>query len=208
MRKTLLVAMTLMAPLFLKAQEKEKQHEAGVTFSSLNSFGLTYRSGHVGALWRFNTLLATGNNSSTEQNDSTTIDRAGIGIKLSVGREWRKTISNKVQVRYGADLQAGFSNYTQETDHGSNVPFHTERIDKAKEIGFNLVLGVNYWFTDQLFVGAEILPAFIYSDREYTSDNVSYSGPDPEKNTFTSHEEGFSYGLSSNTALLSVGVKF
>ena len=79
MKKPFIILLFLSMPCLLLAQEKVKQKENGLTFSNLDNFGLTFRTGTDKSLWRFNTLFLSGN-SNERTADSSLYKRTDTGI--------------------------------------------------------------------------------------------------------------------------------
>ena len=97
--KTILITLLAISSVFAFGQDsinKKKRHEVGITLSDLNSFGLTYRLGKDKALWRFNTVFGEFQKLSS---DSYSYLYGG-----SIGREWRKNLTENLLFRYGSDI--------------------------------------------------------------------------------------------------------
>ncbi len=202
MRKSLLILLCLSMSYFLMAQETVKQKEIGLVFNSLNSFGLSFKTGTNKSLWRFNTLIISGN-SMDNTSDSTTSRQSNTGFSVKVGREYRKNIVNNLELRFGADLSF---RYTQ-----SKFNFDDKTVDNQDRLneittyspGINLVFGFNYVINEKILLGAELLPGFNY-----------VTGTSVEKYYYNNDEEikqdisGYNYGLSNTSALLSVAYRF
>jgi len=183
------------------AQEKTKQREVGITFSSFSRFGLIYKTGTNKALWRYNTLLISGSNYKQSEDS---LDRTGnnSGFKLSFGREYRKIVAENLELRYGLDVSFSYYYSGSKTDDYS-VDNHDRRYNSdSYEPGVNLVFGLNYVISKNLVVGAEILPSLSYN---FGSDSHKYYYNDKEiKSSF----HAFEYGLSNTSALLSIAYRF
>ena len=188
---------------FLMAQAPVKQKEVGLVFSSLNNFGLTYKTGTDKSLWRFNTLLLSGRNIEYVA-DSSENTQNSMGFEVKVGKEYRKILAENFELRYGADLSFNYS-YSKYVDATTSVNgFERLREETTYRPGVNLVLGLNYLISDKLVIGAEILPYFTYS-----------TGTSKEKNTYSNSDEeiikdisGFNYGLSTSSVMLSLVYRF
>lgn len=202
MRKSLFILLSLSMSYFLMAQETVKQKEIGLVFSSLNSFGLSFKTGTNKSLWRFNTLLISGNNMDNT-SDSSTSKQSNTGFSVKVGREYRKNIVDNLELRFGADLSFRYTQ-TKSNFDDKTVDDH----DRLNEIttyspGINLVFGFNYVINEKILLGAELLPSFNYVTG--TSVEKSYYNNDEE----TKHDiSGFNYGLSNTSVLLSVAYRF
>jgi hypothetical protein len=201
MKKLLLIFITLSMSVLVMAQEKHKQKEAGLVFSNLNNFGLTYKTGTNKSLWRFNTLIITGDNID-ETADSVVNKQNQMGFGIKFGKEFRKIIVTNFELRYGADLSFTYNHTSREYDNTA-VNYNNYSYERTTyEPGINLVLGFNYVFHDYFVIAAELLPHFTY--RTGTSkENRSYYDVEIENDI-----SGFSYGISNTSALLSLTYRF
>lgn len=108
MYKSLLFGLMLCFTTPLFAQEKPLRRELGLTFTGINSFGLTYRQGGDESLWRFRAFSALGN-TNNETADSSNRLSQNFDFFLGAGREYRAPLTGNFQLRYGADLVAGIN---------------------------------------------------------------------------------------------------
>jgi len=201
MKKMVMVLVCLSASYYLMAQETVKQKEIGLVFSNLDNFGLTYKTGTNKSLWRFNTLLITGNNVDNT-TDSLVNKQSNFGFGVKIGKEFRKDLVDKLELRFGADLSFSFNqskyDYDDKTINGHDRK--DERITYRP--GINLVLGLNYEFNDHFVLGAELLPSFSYTTGSSTESN--YYNDDEVKTDIS----GFNYGISNTSVLLSLAYRF
>lgn len=196
MKRVILMAFGLCLALQMNAQETPKKQEVGIVFSDLNNFGLTYRVGNAQALWRFNTLLINGrvNNS---YGDSTDIINTRFGTSLSVGREYRKPITEKLTFRYGLDLFTALNTQHQKVDDKTVNDQDQNNRSTAFRPGINAVIGVNYALGDGLLLGVEILPFVSYDI------NINES-----INSFQTSAGALNYGLTNTSTQLSLVYQF
>jgi hypothetical protein len=199
MRKLVTVLLCLSVVYSLTAQESTKQREVGLVFSNLDNFGLTYKIGTNKSMWRFNTILLSGgkNTYKIEGSDKDQTEK-NFGFGIKVGKEFRKKLKQKIELRFGADLLFNYSN--------------TEKMEETKkfyESGVNLVFGLNYLISDNLVIGAEILPYMTYKKSEIDIEKQYYIG---NYDTITERQKDdiseFNYGLSSSSVLLSLTYRF
>jgi hypothetical protein len=198
MKKVCLMALSLIATLQLSAQEKPRTQEAGIVFSNLNNFGLTYRIGSEQALWRFNALMVNGRNFNL-YGDSTDYFNSQFATSLSVGREYRRPITEKLSFRYGVDLSASFRTQRQERD---DKTVNNNDLTNSQSIispGINAVLGFNYSISEELLLGVEMLPYVAYDIL------IAESSGNTAQNTSRGE---FSYGLSNTSVQLSLVYQF
>jgi hypothetical protein len=187
----------------LFSQESIKQKEIGITFYNLNSFGLTYKSGTNTSLWRFNTIFATGNNQKYT-SDSVTTKQNSFGVGLRAGKEFRKLITPKFELRYGADLSFSVNQSKSKNVSLTSYKYETSQNITTYNPGLNLVFGFNYLLGDQLALGIELMPGISYSTGKYTQTAKTPSHFKTDKQDISN----FSYGLNNQFAMLSLSYKF
>jgi hypothetical protein len=203
MRKLLLFSIGIAMSISIMAQEETKQKEVGLVFNSLNSFGLSYKTGSNTSLWRFNTLLISGNN--TDYNaDSLDRNQSNFGFSISFGKEYRKPLVENLELRYGADLSFRYNKNSNIENDISIMNYDSEFERTTYSPGVKLVFGLNYVFKNKLIIGAEILPYFSYTIGTETED-PRYDNQDVETKTDIS---GFSFGLSNQSVLVSLAYRF
>ena len=201
MKTSLLIFVALTMSVFVTAQEKVKQREVGLVLSSLNNFGLTFKTGSSKSLWRFHSLLVSGGNWD-ETSDSLDRKESMMGINVQFGNEYRKVLVENLEFRVGADLSFRFSKF--KTDYNDKTITNYDRVSERKiyEPGINLVLGLNYVVKNKLVIGAEFLPSVTYR-----------TGKSKEKFYYNNYESegdisGFSYGLNNNFVFVSLSYRF
>ena len=101
----------VLSPTDQITQETQKQKEVGIVFRNLDNFGLTFKSGTNKSLWRFSTLLVQGSNFE-ETTDSVENKQSSRGFGVGFGREYRESISDKIELRFGAELLPNFGYIT------------------------------------------------------------------------------------------------
>jgi hypothetical protein len=196
LKRLFIILLCLSTSHFLVAQETVKRKEIGLAFSSFDSFGLTFRTGTDKSLWRFNTLFISGGKIDQIRDSSANKSTHG-GFHIQIGKEYRKAIVEDLQLRLGVDISFSYSKAKSYSD----VSSYNRSTEQTTYIpGINLVFGLNYFLNDKFMIGAELLPNFSYT-----------TGTSVEKNslaTFKSDMSGFSYGISNNSALLSLAYRF
>ncbi len=203
MKKLLLILLCVSVSGVLGAQEIKKQREIGLVFSDLNSFGLTYKTGTEKSLWRFNTLFFSGY-SREDSADSLVNKYNGNNFSVKIGKEYRKGISDKLELRYGADLSFAYA-YSK-TDNDDKTINNNDLLYETRtyQPGLNLVFGLNYIFGDNFKIGAELLPGFSYLTGSSVQTRGSGNNNDESENDIS----GFYYGLSNTSALISFTYRF
>lgn len=197
MRKVLLILLGIIISVALHAQEKTKQQELGLAFNSINNFGITYKIGHKKALWRFNTLMIAGN-TRHESVDSISQDQLNTGFGITMGREYRHELLSNFEIRYGADLSFRY-NYSRLESEGLGY----ERLESRSVYnpGVNIVFGFNYVVAEHLVIGAELLPSFSW-------EKATVKRTLPDQPDYEHQYSGYHFGLSNNSALLSIAYRF
>jgi len=203
MKKSSLILALLSISFFLMAQEPVKQKEIGLVFSNLDNFGLTFKTGTDKSLWRFNTLLISGiNEVRTSDSLVDNYNRLGFGIEL--GKEYRKEIGEKLELRFGADVSFTYSQSKSDSDDKSvdNDDWLDE--ETTYRPGVNLVFGLNYVINKNFVIGAELLPYFSYTFGTTVREHYYLNDGNEVKRDIS----GFSYGLSNSSVLLSLAYRF
>lgn len=199
MKKSLLIVFALFIGISSFAQETKKQKEVAIAFGSLNSFGLTYKFGKTNSLWRINTLMVSGNNYD-ESSDSLERNNSSFGFNLRFGKEFRKSITDKLELRYGADLFLGTDQTSNGVDDKSAFGYTNEQKTESISPGISLVFGFNYLISENLLLGAEMMPGI-----SYTMGTITRTQNDIEtKSDMTS----LNYGLSNSPVLLTLAYRF
>ncbi|KXX67174.1 hypothetical protein [Flammeovirga sp. SJP92] len=188
MKNLVIIILVVMSSTTLFAQEKQK--EVGAVFNDFNSFGITYRTGNSNGMWRFTSLAAFGS-SNDMKADSVSRDGSSLSVSLAIGREFRKSIGNQLEFRYGLDVRYAYNSnefksqgYYYDWNYDNNgqltsptiIESRSENIEVTNSVGIQLVLGVNYVVKEKLVFGLEINPAFMFTsgektDKTYSSDN-------------------------------------
>ena len=202
MKKALFLVMCVFMSYFTMAQENVKQKEVGVVFSSLNQFGLTYKTGNDKSMWRFNTLFLSGSKMDyTGDNYENSQSTTGFGVKI--GKEYRVKTAERLEFRYGADLSFNYS-YNKYFEENKAQGYGRMREETRYSPGVNLVLGLNYLISENLILGAEALPYFTYT---FGTSNEQETFPIISGN-IERDISGFNYGLSTSSVLLSLVYRF
>ena len=188
-----------------ESKEKVRVKEAGITFSSLNNFGLTYRIGNQNAVWRFNSFYLSGGGNFYDDNSY-----HAIGFSLNAGREYRKSINDQFQFRYGADASFGYNvNTADEVSPYVTYPspqYYNE--GRSLSGGLNLVLGLNYILKNNLVIGAEVLPYINYTERKSEGTYVIYNGQNYVNEDYTDINTSYSFGIINQSVILSVTYRY
>ncbi|MEI6898731.1 MAG: hypothetical protein WCL00_02540, partial [Bacteroidota bacterium] len=130
-----------------------KMHELGLTFSSLNSFGLNYKTGSEKKLLRLSALFLNASTDWGKGKDPIT----GAGVDLRIGFERRIAIVKNLDLKVGSDFGIAF-NYNRE---GGDYPTTVWQVSPV--VAF--VFGACYYIGDKFVLSAEVNPSLSYGYR-------------------------------------------
>ena len=201
MTKIAITFLAIIISISVNAQDSLRIKEVGISFASLNEFGLIYRTGNSKSVWRLNSLFIGGGQSqeiadSLERSDNFT------GLSVEIGKEYRKEIAKDFTLRYGLDLGFRYNKSIRKRMDLANPGRDREDTNFSYGMYINIVLGFNYKFNESLLIGAEILPSINYS-----------KGSSIEYNPFSGNYDefdrsSFTYGFSNNSARLTLAYRF
>ena len=196
MKKTIFVILFISLAILLNGQDTNKVKEVGITFTSLNNFGLTYRFGKEPSLWRINTIFISGNKYA-ETRDSVENYHSSNGYAIKIGHEFRKELKKDFWLRYGIDISFRYDKSKREYKHLNEVDpdYWYENIKYVP--GINLIVGLNYIVNDNVLIGAELLPNINWTFEDFNTDNPNQTS---SKLTYTQ----INYGISNSSILLSI----
>jgi len=201
MNRYLLIFLLLGITMPGMAQLKNAQQEIGLSFSNLDNFGITYKTGTKASMWRVNTVIISGNNYK-EESSNDDVSQSSLGFNLQLGKEFRKEIAENLELRYGADIAFGI-NYSKSTrEYDSNPENNRTNERTIYRPGFNFVLGLNYVINSKIVIGAELLPHFTFNMGKTTT------SLDNGNEETTEEISGFSYGISNNSAQITISYRF
>ena len=183
------------------AQESGKIHEIGLTTSDMRNFGITYRMGNTQSVWRFNTVFLNGSHSKSNEDTINEVN-GSFGLGLHAGKEYRKLIIEKFELRYGMDLSFRYGKNKTVREYSSNQSQNINEYTVNYSPGVNLVLGLNYVFAKNFLAGIELLPYFNYTISK--SKDYIYGLEEYE----ITKRHGFSYGISNQSVMLSLSYRF
>jgi len=210
MRKIIVFVLGLTLSGIAAAQEKktnsetssDRQKELGITFSDLDSYGLTYRFGKSDRLWRLSSGIGRLNVGSQDLGASNeTADNLDLLVRVAVGREYRKPIlAEALAFRYGIDLVCSYD-YSSREENDSSGQKIVDIESTTISGGFDFIIGVNYSFRNRFIIGAEITPNLTYSVGESSNYDVV------SETTTTNNRNNFYLDLN-NLATLSIVYAF
>ncbi len=124
----------------------QKSQELGVTFSSLNNFGIVYKK-QLKKETRY--LRLSGANFNLSIVD---VRNFSIGAGVAIGWENRKAINEKFNFIHGADVGMKF-NFNEVSDDFIGVI----------STSFGYILGVQYRLNDNFYINLETIPKIGFS---------------------------------------------
>jgi len=197
MKKIIITVLTFSIGLSVFAQTDSVRatKEIGLVFSSLNSFGLSFKIGNENTLFRVTALSLTGSSNSSSYNNynfngaSDTIPNSpasSLGVGLNFGIEKRKHISPKFYFYYGLVLVNSYteSKSTVTTPTPSSIGYFVNGVYNVQSAisnstvqnntwgissGLGVVLGVAYKLSHSFTIAAELIPSVSYSYSETKS---------------------------------------
>ena len=184
----------------LAQQEKPLRiHQVGINFSSLNSFGLHYKTGSEKTLLRLSLLsLNLGNNANWGRaEDSVDVKAQNYGAGFRIGFEKHVPIIKKFDFIWGLETGCSYFYERQKIEMPYNDRDHTSWNITSM---VNLILGATYTISDHFVFGAEITPGIHYT---YGKSKNVY----PESSVEQTNSS-FGFGFSNNFASLSLAYRF
>jgi hypothetical protein len=178
MKRTLLTVCVILM-LFLNVRgQTDIRKEVTLNAKGFNNYGLMYRTGNDNALWRFGGIALTASKNKDYAFFESTDQRSSEkGAQFSIGREFRKRLSQDFVFCYGADISLA---YTKRVE--SYFSSSTNYKVSIKEIrpGINGVIGVMYNVTDHFLIGAAMHPLAYYriekrDVHQYNNNTVDFS---------------------------------
>lgn len=199
---TLLI--TVISFSFSYGQEEAIVKEIGLTTSNLNNFGFTYRKGKENRVFRINAISTSLGEDERifETNVTNKTEYSDFGFRISIGKEWRSTVKEKLEMRYGLDLGYRYSTSKQEVlDDITQTQVITETINKYNSAGINMVIGFNFLLSDGFLLGGEILPGYSFYNTNSTVKTF-------EIETSSRDDSGSGFGFSTSGVRLSFLYRF
>jgi len=187
----------------LLAQQEKPLHyyQVGIQFSSLNSFGLNFKTGNEKTLFRLSLLtMNLGLNSNNMGSSDSVVNKAssyGAGIRL--GFEKHVPVLARFNFIWGLEAGCNFS-YQKQKRNTNTDDIVNENSGWGLSPLVNVILGVTYTIADHLVLGAEITPGIQYSYME--SKTTTYN------RTIEQTNSAFGFGFNNNSASLSVAYRF
>jgi hypothetical protein len=185
--------------IFAQQNPETKIHQVGINFSSLNQFGMHYKSGNEKTLLRMSLLsmnLASYSDWGRPE-DSLDNKQQNYGFGFRLGFEKHIPIVAKLDFIWGLEAGGNF-NYTKLKNE--QVNYNVERTSWTITPLVDVVLGVTYTFADHLVIGAEITPGVRYS--------FGKSKQTSSTQTVETTTSSVGFGFSNNSASLSLAYRF
>jgi hypothetical protein len=188
--------------LFAQQEKQLRYYQVGLNFSSLNSFGLHFKTGSEKTLLRASLLSLNLGLSSSQGRTQDSIDTKGssYGAAFRIGFEKRIPVNSKLNFIWGLECGSNYTVSKQKSDQ-SGVYSDYEINSWSVSPTVDLVLGANYIISEHLVFGAEILPYIRYSFGKSKSTHYSTQTTEQTNNTFD-------FGFNSNSASLSIAYRF
>ena len=187
--------------LFAQQEKPLHYYQLGLNFSSLNSFGVHFKTGSEKTLFRATLLSLNLVNGSTEGRPRDSIDSkiTSYGAGLRVGFERHVPVFARLNFIWG--IEAGF-NYTYQKQDQNLTGIYNDitRTSWTMAPMVDVVLGLTYTLSDHLVFGAELAPYVQYSFGKINS--KTYSA------TTESTAKSFNFGFTNGAANLTLAYRF
>jgi len=144
--------------------------------------GTTYRWGQKESLWsvgiKFNTLF--------EDNEGFgNTDNKNLNIGIYLGREWRKSLTERLTFRYGLGVGYEYGDYRTDIINLPNPDLTAYEYSESSVLATG-TLGIMYNISEKFFIGIEARPNLGFS---FQRDNLS-------SNNKTTHIRSIPIGLN------------
>lgn len=186
-------------------EDNSKIHEVGITFRGLDRFGFIYKVGKSSSLWRMEAFTLNGSSRETKdrENDSLESSIINYGGGLSFGREHRKSLTEKFELRYGLDVQYSYRYSTNKQNNTSQRTY--QKTTNFHNVGLEFIFGFNFVAKKQLVIGAEI-DLGVYYRFGYEKENDTFI--DGSSQESISDVSQYNFGLSNYPAQLTIAYRF
>ena len=191
--------------LFAQPETHPHVYQAGISFSSLNLFGLNFKTGNDKTLFRVSLLTANGGASSDQGRTQDSIDIKGISAGAGFRVGFEKHIPVYHSLNFISGVEAGDS-YTYNKQKQDMPGFYNdyESVNWKMTPMIDLVVGLTYTISDHLVLGIETAPSVQYSfGKVKTTSYGTGTGVETEKKT-----NNFNFGFYSSPATLTLAYRF
>ncbi|MFZ4521301.1 MAG: hypothetical protein ACOYNC_06320 [Bacteroidales bacterium] len=202
MKNISIIGTILLILLTISVYSQDAPHrysQAGINFTTLNSFGLHFKTGGEKTLLRLSMLtldLGAGGHWGKPE-DSLDIKDQSFGLGFRVGFEKQVRIVEKFDFIWGVEIGANFNYQKHKVESVSNS---YESYDWAITPLVDVIIGATYTIAGHLVLGAEITPGIRYSVGKTINKTNSQN--------LEQTNSVFNFGFDSNSASLSVAYRF
>jgi hypothetical protein len=171
------------------AQEGKKIFDLGIAFSSLNNFGINFKTGNEKTLLRVTALALNVNASQLkDKTDDTTLQTStDLGAGFRIGFERRIELVKNFHLLLGSD--AGIS-YTWENNENGSDEWTTSTREIRPALFF--VFGLTCKIGDHFIITGELAPSLYYDIQKIKSTQ--------EGSTTETSRSNIGFALSNNSA--------
>lgn len=203
MKKTLLLIVALLftvSMIFAQEAASPKKHEIGITFSSLNNFGMVYKTGKKNTLFRAR-LLALNLQVSNTDNKNSDSERKSTGYGAGICLGFEKRISIVKNLSFVAGLDAGIQYIYSKWNNKGDI-YSSEEDARRWTIRptVNAVIGFAYTIKEALVISAELYPAVAYS---FTREKGTSNG-----NDYETTGKNFEFGFTNSSTGITIAYRF
>lgn len=207
----LLLAFICSIPLY----SQNRQKEIGLEISPSGNFGVLYRFGTDKSMWRLSSFFVHYSPQSWSLDERSDTENKLFGIGFTIGKEYKKKISKKFELRYGIDVSLSTGKNTskyytlQIYDYNNLQKF--EKTSETKSFSYSIGLtgfvGINYLISNHFILG--IIPfrsSIEYLHRIENQQHFSNSGDHGYKEKNTSFQR--IYGRITSPPFISIMYRF
>jgi len=208
--KTHIIYLTLLfcfcnSTIIAQQEKTIRVHQVGISFSSLDYFGMHYKTGGEKTLLRLTFLSLNTDLSSSWGRPQDSIDMSsqhyGAGFRL--GFEKRVPIVSKLDFIWGLETGCNY-NYQKQKIESIYINNKDESISWGITPMIDLILGITYLISDHLVIGAEITPGISYT---FGKTKNTMNSPYSSRQTEVTNSD-FHFGFSNGAACLTLAYRF
>jgi hypothetical protein len=206
MKRILILLLSSLSILTASSQEKVKIKEIGISFQNKNDYGFLYRIGNTGSVWRISSSFFIEKYKLDNKIQNSEYHREAFGYSLALGKEFRKSLNDKLEFRYGAEVFYSYQKEGEDSRYPDDNSFivwnYLNR--NTRSSGLHLMIGFNYLIESNFVIGLEINPRISYQEVKQNQILIG-QGLSQE---FNSINDGYGFGLNQKFALLSIIYRF
>lgn len=131
-----------------------KNREIALTVQNINQYGISYKFGNEKALWRLNALQLFNRNQIADNGEEQFISKR-MAYAIAFGKEFIKPLSEKFEVRYGAQLSASYNSSSSKRDILALIDEEGESKNITFTPGLTGIVAFHYKLNSIINIGVE-----------------------------------------------------